>query len=961
MVKCLSSRETELNGQWYVAYDKEQIGKNKNWDKTICDYAQPAIFPGFIQDTIAEFTSGVAWYWTEFDLNDIPDDQDSFIRLCFYEYIVELWVNGTHIGRAEGRLLIDEFECTGALHEGKNLLAIRVAVPGDEELEGYTWKDLPVLHSPENCPFGGIWDPVRLSFRPRLRAIKPVLVADYATGNVKLDYSIKNNTGCEQDVEISYYIVSDNKEEVASYHDNMRCPNGDTVVNAVLNVDDFIPWNISNPFLYTLTVVLHGKEQEYTLQLDFGFRDFRVKDGWFHLNGKRIVVKGGFVTEGFHYWGAPSNSALLRKELIAIKNMGVNFLRYHNGVAKEEILDLCDRIGILVVEAHAASWDMRECGKDLEGIYDYHLIHTMEQGINHTSIVAWELINESNNKRERDHAVEVLKTLREHDMTRMVFLGSGRWDNELSIGSISNPGSTEWECVWGQEDPSAPPAEQPMHTLFSDPELGTWSFREDDTVCWDPRIGDVHIYTRIPMTWRGKWVLRNHGNRGTKPVYVSELGTSPLGNSIKMTRHFESLPYEPKNCRITSCMNCADFLEKEFDHYNLGDEYPFAEDLVYESQKEDAYQWAAILDLLRANPKCAGYTFTCGGGNFSTMQCLDLFKDHVPFKTEAVTECLKPLHWSLLIDKEHVYVDQKVTVEAVLAVDDGAMQPGTYPVTARIVAKESGCVWEHKTTVTIPSVEDGEYAPLCYSVFKEEITIPKAGRYSCVVNLDRGGAPSGGRQEIIVDADDTRVDTDAQFVGLDDGQKSWLKNHGVRETDDANLIIIGSEKMQDDEFDKLLEKVKAGAKMVVLRPEVLFRNVDDPYQWWTPLVPERLPVENKGTLLFSDNWAYRVHTVLKKGKYSEGLPAGLLEDKYWDQIEPLFVFQEMDDPDYVASATIGAPYFDKDADETNGTLTGITLGEYKYGAGCMVVNCYRILEELGNNPAAGRLLLNIIK
>ena len=956
-----SSKEMELNGKWYVAYDRAQIGKNDGWQNKMCASAVPAIFPGFIQDTISDFRGGVAWYYTEFDLKDMPAEQDSFLRLCFYEYIVELWLNGTYLGRAEGRMLIDEFECTKAIREGKNFLAIRVVVPGEEELEGYTWRDLPMLHSPESTPCGGIWDPVRLSFRPRLRTEKPRLIADYATGNVTLDYVIRNRTDVKQTVEVSYTVVSDNKEEVAAYSEQIVCPEGDTAAHALLHVEDFIPWDTENPFLYTITVGLVGETQRYTYQLDFGFRDFRVKDGWFHLNGKRILVKGGFLTEGFHYWGAPSNSALLRKELFAIKNMGVNFLRYHNGVAKEELLDLCDRIGMLVVEGHAASWNMKESAKTMEEVYDHHLLHTMEQGINHTAIVAWELINESHHKRERDHAVEVLQTLRDLDMTRVVFVGSGRWDHDMRVGSISNPGSRSWECVWGEESPDAPLPTGPEKKPYSARDLGSWTLKEDDTKVWDPRLGDVHIYTRIPMTWRAKYILKNHGKYGNKPVYISEFGTSSLGNAIKMTRHFERLPYEPKNSRIMACAISADFLEKEFEHYKLGDEYPFPDDLVLVSHKEDAYQWASMLDHIRANPKCAGYTFTCGGGNFSAMQCLDLFKDHIPFKTEAVTECLKPLHWCLLLNKEHVYENQPFTVEAVLSMDDGQMQPGSYPVTARIAAPELGCVWEHTTTLTIPEPVEGEYAPICYSVFKEEVRIPKAGRYNCVVNLDRGGAPSGGRQEIIVDADDAFVHTEARLIGFEDGEKAWLMSHGVKENDNADLIVVGSEKMEDAEFDALMEKVRAGAKMVILKPEVLYKGVEDPYQWWVRNVPERLPVEKKGILLFSDNWAYRVHTVLKKSKYSEGLPAGLLEDKYWDQIEPLFVFEDVEDPDFIASATIGAPYFDGYADETNGNLTGITLGEYNYGKGCLVVNCYRILDELGNNPAAGRLLVNILK
>ena len=53
-------------------------------------------------------------------------------------------------------------------------------------------------------------------------------------------------------------------------------------------------------------------------------------------------------------------------------------------------------------------------------------------------------------------AVAALAIVRQADESRLVLLSSGRWDGRLSIGSVSNPGSSGWDYVWGNEAPGAP-------------------------------------------------------------------------------------------------------------------------------------------------------------------------------------------------------------------------------------------------------------------------------------------------------------------------------------------------------------------------------------------------------------------------------------------------------------------------------------------------------------------------
>ena len=75
----------------------------------------------------------------------------------------------------------------------------------------------------------------------------------------------------------------------------------------------------------------------------------------------------------------------------------------------------------------------------------------------------------------------MLPVIRSLDTSRMVILGSGRWDGQFSIGSISNPGSDEWEYLLGNDSPDA--AQSKM----------TWGGYTENS-------GDAHVYPVVPQS-----------------------------------------------------------------------------------------------------------------------------------------------------------------------------------------------------------------------------------------------------------------------------------------------------------------------------------------------------------------------------------------------------------------------------------------------------------------------------
>jgi len=88
-----------------------------------------------------------------------------------------------------------------------------------------------------------------------------------------------------------------------------------------------------------------------TLIQHFGFRNYEfVDNGPFMLNGKRLFIRGTHRHEDHAGLGAAMTEDLMRREMILMKEMGVNFIRLGHYQQSRIILNLCDSLGIMVWE-----------------------------------------------------------------------------------------------------------------------------------------------------------------------------------------------------------------------------------------------------------------------------------------------------------------------------------------------------------------------------------------------------------------------------------------------------------------------------------------------------------------------------------------------------------------------------------------------------------------------------------
>jgi beta-galactosidase len=154
-------------------------------------------------------------------------------------------------------------------------------------------------------------------------------------------------------------------------------------------------WSPADPHLYECHVTLHaGTASEYLARETFGIRHTEfVEHGPFKLNDERLLLRGTSRHEDHAGYAAAMPDDLIDQEMQLIKNMGVNFIRLAHYQQSRRVLQLCDRLGILVWEE--IPWCRSGIGNDTFKEMGRRTLRNMiAQHYNHPSILLWGLGNE---------------------------------------------------------------------------------------------------------------------------------------------------------------------------------------------------------------------------------------------------------------------------------------------------------------------------------------------------------------------------------------------------------------------------------------------------------------------------------------------------------------------------------------------------------------------------------------
>lgn len=933
----MAPRVLSLDGAgWRIATDPANRGREERWYEAPRPEAQPTPVPWIIQDVFPGY-HGVAWYWQDLTVPANPHPAGAtLLRFWAVDYQAEVWLNGVRLGGHDDGETPFVLDASAAVQPGTvNRLAVRVLNPGSTPVDGIVLAQTAHRNKTDVCRagsaynIGGIMDSVELLLVPVLRIDDLFVRPDPTTGAIRVDLSLHLSAAGRVPAQIELSVAPAAGGETLSrtlLHREVLA--GDHLIETELCVAEPRRWDIDDPYLYRVTARIcpeNAPADADEMSVRCGFRDFRIADGAFRLNGRRLYLRcshtGNEWPIGVHL---PCNPDLARRDLLNGKVMGFNTVRFIAGVALRYQLDLCDEIGLMVYEESYAAWCLAE-SPEMGRRYDTSLLGMVRRDRNHPCVTIWGMLNETPDGPLFRHVAGRLPALRALDDTRLVLLNSGQWDRrsggntELAaqpqppVGCVCNPGSATWEDV----------------------------------------LSDQHPYQRVPHTAAVIRALREHG-RGGLPLFLSEYGIGSGVDLVRLCRHFERLGKAGADEARFFAANRDRFLQ-DWEHWRLAEVFGRPEDYFAQVLAKMADQRRLGLNAIRANPTCIGHSLTgfidhgLSGEGLTTA-----FREMKPGTVDALCDGWAPLRWCLFAEPVNVYRGGRVRLEAVLANED-ALAAGTYPARFEVFGPEAQVVSRHDVAVVIPEWRRGAEPPFALPVFAADVPIDgPAGAYRFVASFTRGAAAAGGETRLQVFTDLPAVPAEVVLWGDDPGLAEWLTRHGIRSRRyDADAAPPGRELIVASgratapggaaSFRELTSRIARGSTVAFLTPETLADGTASG-RW--------LPLRQKGALARLPRWLYLSDDWARRHPVFDGLPAGgLLDSTVYRDLIPDQAWTDMEPPDEAIAGAINTSF---------GYSAGLTFAGYRLGAGRFLVNALRLRAGLDRDPVAERLLRNLL-
>jgi len=217
-----------------------------------------------------------------------------------------------------------------------------------------------------------------------------------------------------------------------------------------LTINNPLLWSPEEPNLYRLvTQLIVGRKTKDELNTRIGFRSLKYSatEG-FLLNGKPTLLRGGCVHHDNGLLGAAAFDRAEQRKLELLKAQGYNAVRTSHGLPAEHFLDMCDSLGLMVVDETFDQWLLEKNHEDYHRYFTTHSTADLQTMIrrdrNHPSIVMWSIGNEIPGRIEPEGmaaAERLRQTILQLDNTRPVTAAICGWDN----GDTWNSAGHSWE------------------------------------------------------------------------------------------------------------------------------------------------------------------------------------------------------------------------------------------------------------------------------------------------------------------------------------------------------------------------------------------------------------------------------------------------------------------------------------------------------------------------------------
>lgn len=343
--------------------------------------------------------TNIGWYRRTFNLAKSDKGKilwvefDGVYRNCL------VWINGHCLGRHTSGYSSFYYDITKfAKFGGKNVLAVRVDATREE---GWFYEG------------GGIYR------RVWLVKLSPVHIGHWGTfvtsevseqfAEVTAETTLRNDSEKPAVCKLITNIVDADGKTIAESSEEFITlePASEKIIEKKIKISEPILWSLENPYLYRLiSSVESGKKAADSYETVFGIRTIKwdANEG-FLLNGKKVVIKGTCNHQDHAGVGSAVPDRLNEWRIERLKEMGCNAYRSSHNPPTPELLDACDRLGMLVMDENRRFDTTPEILGQLERL--------ILRDRNHPSVVIWSLGNEEFGIQGEEIGEEICRTMQD--------------------------------------------------------------------------------------------------------------------------------------------------------------------------------------------------------------------------------------------------------------------------------------------------------------------------------------------------------------------------------------------------------------------------------------------------------------------------------------------------------------------------------------------------------------------
>ena len=347
---------------------------------------------------VPEDYNPVGSYRRSFTIPEDWMDKEIIIHFGAVKSAFYLWLNGKYVGYSQGSKTPAEWNITGFLKEGENIVALQV----------FRWSDGSYLECQDFWRISGIERDVFLYALPKTYIqdyfVISELTNDYQHGSFILHVDLTNKSSVKAGYQCAFQVLDQDNQVVLSGEKPIRFT--DTNVSFA-DFNELLPdvhkWSAETPYLYTLLISLKREgEVLKTIRQEIGFRKVEIVNAQLLVNGKPVLFKGVNRHEHDPVTGHVVSRESMELDIKLMKQNNINAVRTSHYPNDPYWYELCDKYGLYIIdeaniESHGMGYGAKSLAKDPAWQFAHldRIERMVERDKNHPSIIIWSMGNEA--------------------------------------------------------------------------------------------------------------------------------------------------------------------------------------------------------------------------------------------------------------------------------------------------------------------------------------------------------------------------------------------------------------------------------------------------------------------------------------------------------------------------------------------------------------------------------------